>query len=517
MLRCQIFDDNTWLYPDTALTSPDNKLPLIAARGGTAAFQILTDVTLYTDAAVGVTLTAPAGVTLQAYQLLPAHVEENSAPTTHTTLDYDLVRDYVTRQAPFDVYDVTRPLDGRLKPGRIGLYLLLTVAPDAVPGTYDITLQGSCMGETVTVTLPLTVSACVIPALPDAEFGMVNWLSLDDIAASHKVKKGADAFWKIVGRYLDHQLGMRTNHLKLSSGVPIRDPDGKVVDFDFTECEKLGELALSKGFSYIYGGFVARFKDWRDADQYLLWDRDISTSSREGYRQLSIYFRKLWSIVRARGWEDRWMQCLVDEPQFPNSESYRALSCICRKWMPGVKIHDPVETSEIGGATDIWCVKQAVYEKHLDAFRELQAMGEEMWVYTCGFPAGKCMNRATDLPLLAGRLPMWLCAKYGFTGFLHWGYNAYGGNDPFRYNCYHRSVNMLPPGNGFIVYPGDDRPWDSMRSHLQRAGAEEYEALLQLPEDKRQQLIAKVARTFDDYESDPAAFAKVRRELLETF
>ena len=60
------------------------------------------------------------------------------------------------------------------------------------------------------------------------------------------------------------------------------------------------------------------------------------------------------------------MQCLVDEPQFPNSLSYRALSGIARSRMPGVKIHDPVETTEIGGAIDVWAVKQAVYEKYID-------------------------------------------------------------------------------------------------------------------------------------------------------
>ena len=101
------------------------------------------------------------------------------------------------------------------------------------------------------------------------------------------------------------------------------------------------------------------------------------------------------------------MQCLVDEPQFPNSLSYRALSGIARSRMPGVKIHDPVETTEIGGAIDVWAVKQAVYEKYIDTYRALQDIGEEIWLYTCGFPAGKTMNRILDLPLTVSRLPMY--------------------------------------------------------------------------------------------------------------
>ena len=198
------------------------------------------------------------------------------------------------------------------------------------------------------------------------------------------------------------------------------------------------------------------------------------------------------------------MQCLVDEPQFPNSMSYRALSGICRKCMPGVVINDPVETTDIQGAADIWCVKQAVFDKYREDFRRLQRMGERLTVYTCGYPAGKWMNRATDLPLLAGRLVFWRCVQEGLEGFLHWGYNAYAGvdplrhncyagRDPFRFSCYYRVPKCLPPGDGFIVYPGENGvPWNSLRAHLQRSGAE-------------------------DYETDPALLESVRREVLEAF
>ena len=59
-----------------------------------------------------------------------------------------------------------------------------------------------------------------------------------------------------------------------------------------------------------------------------LWDRSVSVASFEGYRQLKLYFEKLWKLVNENGWLGKYMQCLVDEPQFPNSEHYRILSCI---------------------------------------------------------------------------------------------------------------------------------------------------------------------------------------------
>ena len=513
------YNDSTWLYPDTPVPSQTELYAADLARGGSAGVQLLSDAFLDEDAPVHIRFDAPDHLSCEVFQLLPTLVEENSGRDVLTAERYEDVADFVTRRAPFEVYDVTRPLTGSVfRAGRLALFLLFRAEPCVAKGDYLCVLTFKAGEHALTFPITLRVSACVIPPVREARFGMVNWLFLEDIEQMHGLDRSTDAFWELVGRYLDNQLDLRTNHIKLPSGVPVRDESGRVVDFDFTDCEKLGTLALEHGFSYIYGGFVARFHEWDQPEHFLLWDRDVSTSSIEGYRQLSLYFQKLRRVVEAHGWQSVWMQCLVDEPQFPNSESYRALSCICRKHMPGVKIHDPVETTEIGGATDIWCVKQAVFEKHLEDFRRLQAMGEEMWIYTCGFPAGKTMNRATDLPLLAGRLPFWMCVKYGCTGFLHWGYNAYAGRDPLRFNCYSTGGRPLPPGDGFIVYPGDDgTPWNSVRAQLQRAGAEDAEALLQLPEDARMALIDRVCRTFDDYDADPANFEDVRHELLASF
>ena len=55
------------------------------------------------------------GLTLIPYQLIPVRAEENSGVKLFT-LDYDSVKDFVARQAPFYVYDVTRDIDdGMLK------------------------------------------------------------------------------------------------------------------------------------------------------------------------------------------------------------------------------------------------------------------------------------------------------------------------------------------------------------------------------------------------------------------
>ncbi len=514
------YSDLEWLYPDTPFEACSEPCDADAARGGTAGIQLLTDAVLESSTPVHYSFDAPSAISCNLYQLLPTHVEANSGRDAFTAESYEDVQDFVTRRAPFDVYDITRPLDdGKLRPGKLAFYLRLFADSSVLPGDYLCVLTLTAGTHQLSFPLTLHVHACVIPPLSETKFGMVDWLSLDDIAQMHRVSRPGDAFWELVGRYLDAQLDLRINHLMLPGGRPVRDVEGTIVDFDFSDCERLGEMALERGFSYIYGGFVAHWSEWDNPYLHVLWDDATDVTGFEGYRELSLYFKKLWQIVKTHGWESRWMQCLVDEPQFASSENYRTLAGICRRHMPGVRIHDPVESTELGGAVDIWCVKQALYEKRCSDFRALQDLGEEMWVYTCGFPAGCTMNRSTDLPLAATRLPFWMCAKYGFTGFLHWGYNAYSGRDPFLYNCYGRGQGRaLPPGDGFIVYPGDDGTvWNSLRAQHQRSGAEDYEVLMQLPREERMSFIDRACRSFDDYETDPALLSSLRRELLRAF
>jgi len=514
-----IFLDNEWIYPDSALCER-TVASLHAARGADVCFQILTDRTLDGDTLFGAAFTG-GQCRATVYQLLPAHVGENSGPKTHTTTDYESVKHFVTRKAPFDAYDITRPLDsGVLRAGRVAFFVRVDVPADAIPGEYNEALTLTVGEEAFTVPVHIKIYHATVPTLADASFHMVNWIYYDKLAKHHDVIPYSEEYNVILRNYLQNQLDMRNDYLMLPSGEPIRDNDGRVVDFDFSHAEYVGNLALSMGFRAIMGGFSARFVVWNKPLVTLLWDRDIDVTSFEGYRQLSLYFKRAWECVQKNGWQDRYFQCLEDEPQFPNSMEYRVVAAICRKHMPGVRIHDPVESTELGGGPDVWVVKQAVYEKYQKEYEQLQNMGEEMWIYTCGFPAGATMNHVIDLPLSASLLPMWMCYKYNAPGFLHWGYHAHN-VDFEKETCYRTGKNdeKYPAGNSFVVYPAaDGTPWYSVRGHLQRLGAYDYELLHLLGEKDRTLalgMVERVCRTFDDYTDDAALIADTRRMILE--
>jgi len=519
-MNYQIFSENEWIYPDTVL-GENVKADLHSARNADVCFQVLTDKMLSGGESISVSAEGLSGEVI-VYQLLPAYVEQNSDATIFTTLDYESVKHFVTRKAPFEVYDITRPIeDGTLWAGRAAFYVRLNVDEAAVPGLYEGAVELQIDEEKLVLPVSLTVYEAQVPKLKDSVFHMVNWIYYPWLAEMHGVEVGSDEYRKLLCAYFENQIEMRNDYLMIPAGDPVRDEEGRVVDFDFSHAAMVGNLALQYGFKYVMGGFTARWLQWDRDDIYLLWDKAISVTSMEGYRQMKLYFTKAWECVVENHWQEHYMQCLVDEPQQRNALSYRAMSGICRKCMPGVIINDPVETHNIQGALDVWVVKQATYEKDIAEYQNLQKLGEEVWIYTCGYPAGSMMNRVMDLPLTVSRLPMWMCYLYRCPGFLHYGYHLHR-EEVERDTCPRTaSGKRLPAGNSFVVYParnGELKPWYAVRGHIQRQAACDYELFELLAKKKSaetaDELIRKVCRGFNDYEPSAELFDRVHRELL---
>ena len=139
-----VYDDCTWLYPDSPLAGPQ-AARLDAPRGGHAAFQLLVD--KGGERRLTFHWKTPGGPPVSLYRLVPVGVNENTAPTLMTTTDYAACRDYVTRAAPFEVYDAMAPCAfGEAVPGR-AFYLCAEPAHRQVPGLYSGELTIEREGE----------------------------------------------------------------------------------------------------------------------------------------------------------------------------------------------------------------------------------------------------------------------------------------------------------------------------------------------------------------------------------
>jgi hypothetical protein len=164
-----------------------------------------------------------------------------------------------------------------------------------------------------------------------------------------------------------------------------------------------------------------------------------------------------------------------------------------------------------------------------ERFRRAQEAGAEMWFYTCLHPTGYYPNRFIDYPLIKTRILHWLNWRYGLSGYLHWGLCAWS-DDPYKT----ASSGRLPPGDGWIIYPGKDGPVSSIRWEAVRDGLEDYEYLWLLAERTRQvkqqlgagaaglsatarsdEIARSIVRDFVDYAREPQAVREARERVAE--
>ena len=526
-MRIQTYDVGTWLYPDSEITACEQTICLDSARNADACFQILTDLKCAKDTDIKWTFdTSDSGVSVVVHELRPTFVKYNSGAQNYNAITWENVEHFAVRQAPYEVYELTRPIeDGKLwgETGNTALFIRINVAKTAKPGEKKLVLYLNIAGECAEIDINLNIHKAVVCDVEESPYAMAFWLHPDCLQYSHKVDRGTEEYYHFVEAYLKQMKGMRCNHIQLPTPEPIRDEAGKVIDFDFEECDRITEIALKHGFQYINSGFIAKWLQWQASEFFLRWDSDTPVEGLEGYRQLKIYIERTKEFITRHDIAEKYWQSFVDEPQLNNSMAYKAISSIFRREMPDIKIMDPIETPNVVGSCDVWIVKQAVYEKYKEQYETLRQMGERLWVYSCGFPAGKWMNHAIDLPLSATRLITWQGVRYGMDGFLHFGYmEFFEGMDPMYTTAFGRifqkEMRYFPPGNAFVIYTDGETIYDSVRAHVHRISAAEAELLLKLreyDENACNEIIDSVSTTFEEYVSDSETVEKARKELLQ--
>lgn len=525
-MNFSVFNDTDWLYPDSAQSSQTD-ICLHLPRGGHDAVQLLVDAA-HTGISVsycpdhGQSSTQSPGLAVRLYRLLPVGVNENTSATLMTTTDYESCRDFVTRKAPFYVYDALKPFDDDIgeieEGGRFALYLCVDASVDTPPGEYRGTLTLKDADGEMSIPVQSIVHKPVVPPLSHAHLGMLNFFDYDGLSAQHKVEKNSPGYWEAFRQYVRAQIAMRCTHILLPPGEAVYQ-GSTLTGFDFTSAIQAGRIAFCEGAQYLCGGHIAHWQEWDDNEYYPNWDQATGITSPQGYLQMRLYFSTWAQAIQANHWEGCMTQALADEPQTHNDGAYRILAAMCRKFLPGIPIIDAVETTNLGGGIDIWVPKQDTYEKWRGEYEALRDAGEEMWFYTCAFPAGPAMNRSMDLPLSVSRLVLWMGALYRLSGFLHWGFNYYIGSDIWNSACCPHKGALLPAGDAHIVYPGEDgTPLYSMRFEAQRGGAEDYELLMQVIKtapDRTDALIRTVCTDFRSYTKNGEAVSTARRKLID--
>lgn len=239
---------------------------------------------------------------------------------------------------------------------------------------------------------------------------------------------------------------------------------------------------------------------------------------------LGVFFPLLTTIWPKRT-GNQFYQHILDEPHGNEPPYYARIADLVRRALPDVLTMDAVDASdmpeELKKNTDVWVPQLGHFDNQMDLIHDRIQSGREVWFYTCLFPNKRYLNRLIDYPLLKVRLLHWLNFRYGFTGFLHWGWN-YWTPEPVKDTqpVIDANTQLLPPGDAFIVYPDRERNsvYSSIRLETMREGIEDYELLRMLAMKNpaaAEKLAQAVIKSFTEYVRDPAKFREVEKQLLE--
>jgi hypothetical protein len=521
----QVLTANEWLYPDRAVPSAGSRsISLATARGARAASQVLVQADK-PGQPVSCAYQCDAGaegLQPEIYQMVDVAVSQNTGPVGFLVKEGESAQGYVTRLAPFRVYDALKPWeDGvEMRGERMAIYVIFRAPVHANPGRCQGRLVLAVGRERAMIPVSLEVMPATVPA--QGQLAVTNWFNVQSMATRHGLALWSEGHWAMIEQYGRLMRSGRQNHFWLPlSLIGIHKSGQDQYSFDFSRAERLMRLLFGLGFTHVDGGHMGTRVVFSDAHFVLTADRSIRATSAEGYVFLAQYLPAWRDFLARHGWLDRALQHVGDEPIDESAQDYRVLAGIVRKLLPGVPIMDAVERPGLAGAVDIWVPKTHYYQEHRAEFDLYRRFGDKIWCYTCCFPGGYHANRLLDMPLLRTRLLHWGNYLYDLVGYLHWGFNHYQDDqDPFEQTTPPPGSegSTLPPGDTHIIYPGPDRPWSSARFEAMGAGIEDYE-LLRLVESRDKALAEEIVRgslrAFDQLDEDPARFAANHRRLLE--
>ena len=415
------------------------------------------------------------------------------------------------------------------------VYLTIQIPPDGKAGMY----HGSVTLETDKGNRSLPISLTVYPlTLPEERHLLVTeWYSTGKFTSLHGIARDDEAaFDKMLSLYANNMAAHRQNvfQVRLNLIQSIRKSDGQYA-FDYSKFDHWAELFWNTGgMDRLETGFIARFGEggWSSHEVVLrdfsIYDEQSKKTERvAGKDFLPIFLPQLENHIREKGWLDKTLFHIADEPSNHNIMDWRACSEFVHRYAPSLRRIDAIETTHCLDRLEVWVPKLDILSTCFDAYQMAQREGNELWFYTVGiFQNGSLPNKTVDVPLIESRLLHWLNYRTQTTGYLHWGFNQWT-DDPFEAPGEHN-------GDGWHVYPTKNGLLNSLRWEQMRNGIQDYECLWLLEEKTRavietlgdrfsildpsrrsMEIASRVIQSFGEYDKNPATLYAAKKQIIE--
>lgn len=435
------------------------------------------------------------------------------------------------------------------------VWVTVPVPQDAAPGAYQgtVTFTGQIEGRTFRVSRTFTVNVHPV-TVTGTRLWVTNWFFTSPevmkmMNGGLPVEERSDRWWELV-RVLARKMKEYRQNVAWVHPLDLVGfgRQGDRWTFDFADFDKMTGLLVDEGVARrIEGAHIGgREAGWESrvvvhvpavksdgaaggageaaagdpAGRTVLGKRPISDpEARAFYAQ---FIPALMAHLVDKGWDKIYIQHIADEPIPMNTDTYVEIAAFVKSLAPGLRIIEACHSKDVNDIIDIWVPQLNFFGDDLAFYEARRKAGDEVWFYTCLAPQGDYPNRFIELPLIKTRYVHWLNFRYGATGYLHWGFNAWyhasGGNPFLEASALQEGGNPLPGGDCWIAYPGNGKVLSSIRLEAMRDGIFDHELLSMLEErqpGRAGEIAAKLVFSLTHVDLDIKAFRRARAEILD--
>ena len=461
-------------------------------------------------------------------EVLAVPVEQNTGLDSRTEQFKGLINPHVIRRAPFEVFEVIKPLNSKSIITKTKFSLInikIPIEKDLMVKNHKLNFKISINGKEYNLKLKINIYNTLIPNLDSSNFFYTNWFNLSKMEEYHNLDRWSTEWYSMLDKYAKIMASGRQNCVKIP-GELINLKNGEI----FLDEEKMISFVnvfLKYGFKYFESPHLlgrGKNDDWGNPE-LITKLRNVGYYTEEGKNEIEIIIKKIKNFTEKYNLTTQWLQHIADEPTSVNAKCYSDVSMQIKKIYPKIKIMEATNTREsLGNAIDIWCPIINDFQENEDFFRSREKLGEKVLVYTCLVPGGKWLNRTLDMEKIRQVYFGWGGSKYNTMGYLHWGLNQYKA-DPFNQSVIkHPSPvagpnNFLPAGDTHVIYPGEEGPLSSLRFEAHRIGCEDYELLDMLKKidfDFHKKIIDKIFTNYTSYSTSLKKYKRIKKRLLKT-
>lgn len=429
--------------------------------------------------------------------------------------------DFYFSKESFVCPDVLRPTKNGLLKSRACAYasVWFTVKGDLPVGKHKIkiTLYAQwCEPLSAEYTLEVLDAE-----LKEQELIYTNWFHYDSISNYYKLPVWSNAYNKIMYSFIEKAIAHGVNMLLIPMFTPPLDTrvggerkTAQLIDvyknngtysFDFDRLISFMKKVQSMGIKYFEMSHL--FTQWGakcapkvvatvdgKRKKILGWENGATSP------EYSEFLDALLPRLRQRLIdEDLYEKCrfhLSDEPNENCIEEYKKAHALFRRNMPDAFITDALSHYEFykDGLVDVAVSSTKV----IDVFLENKV--ENLFAYYCCAESGDYLsNRYMSYTSLRNRVIGVQLYLNKISGFLQWGYNFYNTTlsdeaiDPYLITD---GGGAFQSGDAFIVYPGENGAYDSIRHEVFYDGLQDMRLLYALEEKIGREAVEKMLHKY---------------------